>query len=64
MTDKKLSEDDATTLKILNSSIKNIGKRFEVSLLWKPLVIRLPNNRKCAFQRLMSVEERLLKDKS
>jgi hypothetical protein len=64
VTDKKLSEDDATTLKILNSSFKNIGKRFEIILLWKPLVIRLPNNGKCAFQRLMSVEERLLKDKS
>lgn len=63
VTHKKLSKDDATALNILNSSIKNIGKRFEVSLLWKPSVIRLPNNRKCAFQRLMSVEKRLLKDK-
>ena len=63
MTEIKLSEDDATALNILNSSIKNTGNRFEVGLLWKSSVVKLPNNRKGAFQRLLSVEERPLKNK-
>jgi hypothetical protein len=63
LTEMKLSEDEATALNILNSSIKNTGNRFEVGLLWKPSVVKLPNNRKGAFQRLMSLEKRLLNNK-
>ena len=56
---KVMSEDDARAIKILESSIVDVGQRYQVGLLLKTPNIQLPNNRPQALKRLFSVEQRL-----
>ena len=56
---KVISEDDARAIKILESSIVDVGQRYQVGLLLKTPNIQLPNNRPQALKRLFSVEQRL-----
>nr|CAH0113061.1 unnamed protein product [Daphnia galeata] len=56
---KVMSEDDARAIKILESSIVDVGQRYQVDLLLKTPNIQLPNNRPQALKRLFSVEQRL-----
>ena len=57
-----LSENDKRGLHILESSIKNVGNRYEVGLMWKSNQVRLPDNRKVALRRLFSQERRFEHD--
>ena len=56
---KVMSEDDARAIKILESSVVDVGQRYQVGLLLKTPNIQLPNNRPQALKRLFSVEQRL-----
>lgn len=58
----KVTDADVRALEILRSTIKNVGRRFEIELLWKEPTVQLPNNRSQAIQRFFSVEKRLLQD--
>jgi len=57
-----LSERDKQGLQILESTIKNVGNRYEVGLMWKSEQVRLPDNRKVALRRLFSQERRFEND--
>jgi hypothetical protein len=57
-----LSERDKQGLHILESTIKNVGNRYEVGLMWKSDQVRLPDNRKVALRRLFSQERRFEND--
>ena len=57
-----LSREDKIAVNILESTIANIGNRYEVGLLWKPGAPNLPNNRQQALRRLFKLEARFRKD--
>ena len=48
--------------KILEETVKNLGNRYEVGLLWKDSDVQLPDNRVLAEKRLESTEKRLKRD--
>jgi hypothetical protein len=47
-----LSVNDKRSLKILESTTKNVGNRYEFGLMWASDV-KLPDNRKAALRRLL-----------
>ena len=57
-----LSADDKRGLNILESTIKNIGNRYEVGLMWASDQVKLPDNRKAALRRLFQQERRFERD--
>jgi hypothetical protein len=57
-----LSEDDLRGKRILETSIVDIGKRYQVSLMWKNDNVVLPNNRQVALKRLYALEKRFARD--
>lgn len=58
------SKEDKRAIKILEETVKNVGNRYEVDLLWKDPVVQLPDNRVMAEKRLESAERRLKRDPS
>jgi ribonuclease HI/transposase InsO family protein len=57
-----LSERDKQGLHTLESTIKNVGNRYEIGLMWKSEQVRLPDNRKVALRRMFSQERRFEHD--
>uniref|UniRef100_A0A5S6Q3D4 DUF1758 domain-containing protein n=1 Tax=Trichuris muris TaxID=70415 RepID=A0A5S6Q3D4_TRIMR len=57
-----MSAEDKESIRILNSSIRHTGERYEVGLLWKTPKPALPNNRPAAERRLLYLEKRFAKD--
>ncbi|XP_044753725.1 uncharacterized protein LOC123313086 [Coccinella septempunctata] len=61
-TKKQDSEDNKKALDIMNNTIKKIGNRYEIGLLWKTPEVTLPESKRRAFQRLIYMEKKCLKD--
>ena len=57
-----LSADDRQAIKLLNSSIRHLGDRYEVGIIWKDRASPLPDNRQLALRRFLMLETRLRKD--
>ena len=58
----KLTNDEERALKVMKDTIKYVGNRYEIGLLWKEDNVELPNNRNMAEQRLKCVESKCKKD--
>ena len=56
-----VSNDDRRAM-VFQSTVRNIGNRFEVGLPWTADNPQLPDSRNIALQRLFSLERRLAKD--
>ena len=57
-----VSKDDRRAMEVFQSTVRNIGNRYEVGLPWTAENPQLPDNRKIALQRLFSLERRFAKD--
>ncbi|KAI9550868.1 hypothetical protein GHT06_006258 [Daphnia sinensis] len=57
-----LCEDDLRGQRILESTVKNVGNRYQVGLMWKTDNVNLPDNRGTALKRLFSMERRFQRD--
>lgn len=57
-----LSQEDRLARSILERTTLDLGKRYEVGMLWKEDRSVIPNNRSLALQRLFSNEQRFKKD--
>lgn len=58
----KMGESDARTLHILRSTVRNVGSRYELKLLWKAEVGQLSDNRIQAMHRFFAIERRILRN--
>ncbi|XP_037943341.1 uncharacterized protein LOC119676179 [Teleopsis dalmanni] len=56
------STEDSRARKILEDTVKNIGERYEVGLLWKEDNIHLPPSYEMAKRRLLNVEQKMRSD--
>ena len=57
-----LCQSDKRALKILETTTKDLGERYEVGLLWASSNPSIPDNRSVAFQRLFATERRFARD--
>ncbi|KZS10201.1 Uncharacterized protein APZ42_025383 [Daphnia magna] len=57
-----LSEDDLRGKRILESTVKNVGNRYQVDIMWKTDNVNLPDNGATALKRLYSLERRFQRD--
>jgi hypothetical protein len=57
-----LSEDDLRGQKTLESSVVNLGGRYQLSLMWKNDDVTLPNNKSVALKRLYALERRFARE--
>ena len=57
-----LSEDDLRGQQTLESSVVNLGSRYQLSLMWKRDDVTLPNNKSVALKRLYALERRFARD--
>ena len=57
-----LSEDDLRGQQTLESSVVNLGGRYQLSLMWKRDDVTLPNNKSVALKRLYALERRFARD--
>ena len=53
-----IGREESRALDILSKTVRHVGDRFEAGLLWRFDEPRLPNNRKIALRRLISLERR------
>lgn len=58
------SRDDCKAREILERTIKRVGDRFEIGLLWKDGVPRFPKSYSMAYNRLKNLEARLKRNPS
>lgn len=58
------SKENERAKSILNRSLRKVGKRYEVALLWKHDEVRLPESRQMAFRRMICLEKKLVKDET
>ena len=58
------SQIDKTALALLQSTIRHIGDRYEVGLMWKSDNITLPDNRSSALRQFRALQRRFIKDPS
>ena len=56
-----LTEDEKTALQLVESSLKVVDERYQISVPWKNGRPKLPNNRHMAASRLASTEKNLLR---
>ncbi|XP_043230776.1 uncharacterized protein LOC122386061 [Amphibalanus amphitrite] len=56
------SAEDLRALRLLDTSVKKCGDRYEAGLLWKGKDQRMPDNRASAMRRLQSLEKGLLRN--
>lgn len=56
------SDEVARARRILESTTKRVGDRFETGLLWRTDAVKLPESIEMAKQRLRSVESKMRKD--
>ena len=59
---KQMSLEDQQALSIMTESVKNVGSHYEIALPWRNGKPALPNNRKMAERRLVSLQSRLKRD--
>ncbi|KZS19687.1 Uncharacterized protein APZ42_013850 [Daphnia magna] len=57
-----LSEYDLRGKRILESTVKHVGNRYQVGIMWKTNIVNLPVNRATALKRLYSLERRFQRD--
>lgn len=57
-----IAKEDAIAQKIFDRTLKKVGNRYEVGLLWREETRLLPNNRAMAYKRLLCLENKLAKD--
>ena len=62
ITTRTLSNDEQRAMDILESTTRNVNRRYEVGLLWRENNFAIPNNRPIALQRLFSNERRFKSD--
>ncbi|XP_049288887.1 uncharacterized protein LOC125766869 isoform X2 [Anopheles funestus] len=56
------SKEEERSLKLLESTTRFVGDRFETGLLWRADEVTLPDNRRMALNRLECLEKRLRRD--
>ncbi|XP_017470509.1 PREDICTED: uncharacterized protein LOC108362157 [Rhagoletis zephyria] len=56
------SDSDARAKKILAETTKNIGRQYEVGLLWREENVNLPKSYAMAKQRLLNIENKMTRD--
>jgi len=56
------SREDLSALKTLERTVKHVGDRYEVGMLWKDRDVKFPDNRLLAERRLESTERRLKRE--
>ena len=59
---KEMSLEDQRALSIMKETVKNVGNHYEIALPWRNGKPALPNNRKMAERRLVSLQSRLKRD--
>ncbi|XP_044766733.1 uncharacterized protein LOC123322778 [Coccinella septempunctata] len=59
----EVNEEDTRANEIMNRTIKQVGERYEIGLLWKNDECKMPNSYATAMQRLNCTERKCLKDK-
>ena len=59
---KEMSLEDQQALSIMKETVKNVGNHYEIALPWRDGKPALPNNRKMAERRLVSLQSRLKRD--
>ena len=57
-----LSNSDRQAIAMLNASVKHLGDRYEVGMIWKNPELQLPDNRQLALRRLLTLEKRFEND--
>ncbi|XP_036319769.1 uncharacterized protein LOC118734157 [Rhagoletis pomonella] len=62
VTEKLESDAEKQANAILKSTMRQLGNRYEVGLLWKTFPPQLPRSREMAVKRLISVESRMSRD--
>ncbi|KAK3747981.1 hypothetical protein QZH41_019783, partial [Actinostola sp. cb2023] len=58
------SVEDKKALEILENTVKHLGDRYEVDMLWRDQDVEFPDNRAMAEKRLKSTERRLKRDET
>ncbi|KAK3739937.1 hypothetical protein QZH41_015978, partial [Actinostola sp. cb2023] len=58
------SVEDKKALEILENTVKHLGDRYEVGMLWRDRDVKFPDNRAMAEKRLKSTERRLKRDET
>ncbi|KAK3726367.1 hypothetical protein QZH41_006069 [Actinostola sp. cb2023] len=58
------SVEDKKALEILENTVKHLGDRYEVGMLWRDQDVEFPDNRVMAEKRLKSTERRLKRDET
>ena len=56
---KEMSLEDQQALSIMRETVKNVGNHYKIALPWHNGKPALPNNRKMAERRLVSLQSRL-----
>ena len=54
--------EDKTALRTLEETVKHVGERYEVGMLWKRPNVEFPDNRSMPERRLISTEKALKRD--
>ncbi|KAK3748900.1 hypothetical protein QZH41_002891 [Actinostola sp. cb2023] len=58
------SVEDKKALEILENTVKHLGDRYEVGMLWRDQDVEFPDNRAMSEKRLKSTERRLKRDET
>ncbi|XP_051172885.1 uncharacterized protein LOC127289150 [Leptopilina boulardi] len=56
------TKEDQRAQKVLDETLKRVGKRWEAGLLWKTSQEILPASRETAVKRLLSIERKMIKE--
>ena len=59
---KEMSLEDQRALSIMKETVKNVRNHYKIALPWRDRKPALPNNRKMAERRLVSLQSRLKRD--